>query len=626
MKTKKWMSMTAFAATLLLGSSCTHEWGQMDPPAGNQIYPTMQSIATYAFDSEEELDPVVIQLSAYDDGEMPSLYDDELAQSPVLDLTGGYARFNNPLKSVQVQNAVSYTFWMKQISDPVLDEEGNPIEGEVMPQDVESPIMYWENENGSASLSFSANGWLKYAGLDGAWEENNPAEYKTGYITPDEWHYVALIVRDHGYAIYVDGDKKADVTSSDKNYAGAVQFAANAPYMYFNYGADTHASLYLEDLSVYRNEIEAKQIARPKKGNIGGGGSGDDPGSFEYVVGDPILNIGASDCSTGWWTEFSNYYRLPVASTLNLKFVNHTSGGGNWNNWNLCVCTDAERGGDGYEEYFVIRSDLYGWGNAYNGDNFSNEGYGDWDQFRADMEGAVVNMEISRVGSEVYVDAVATAKNGTVYREMFHATCGDGSQVVRAFLIVDGSYLELDKNGISIANSVPLTVPNIGASDCSTGWWAEFSDYFTVPSNAMLHLEFVNHTSGGGNWNNWNLCVSTAAERGGDGYEEYFVIRSDLYGWGNAYNGDNFSNEGYGDWDQFRADMEGAYVTMDIVRSGAEVNVDAIATAKNGTVYREMFHATCGDGNQDINAFLIVDGSYLEMKADKCKLSLKLFN
>ena len=142
----------------------------------------------------------------------------------------------------------------------------------------------------------------------------------------------------------------------------------------------------------------------------------------------------------------------------------------------------------------------------------------------------------------------------------------------------------------------------------------------------MLHLEFVNHTSGGGNWNNWNLCVSTAAERGGDGYEEYFVIRSDLYGWGNAYNGDNFSNEGYGDWDQFRADMEGAYVTMDIVRSGAEVNVDAIATAKNGTVYREMFHATCGDGNQDINAFLIVDGSYLEMKADKCKLSLKLFN
>ncbi|MCM1503919.1 MAG: LamG domain-containing protein [Muribaculum sp.] len=289
MKTKKWMSLAAFVATLLLGSSCEHDWGKMDPPAGDQVYPTMQSIAAYTFDSEEEIsDPVVIQLSAYEDGAMPALYEDELAKSPVLDLTGGYARFNNPLKSSGAQNAVSYTFWMKQVSEPVLDEEGNPIEGQVMPQDVESPIMYWENENGSASLSFSANGWIKYDGLDSKWEQNNPAEYKTGYITPDEWHYVALILRDHGYAVYVDGEKKTDITSSDLNYEGAVQFAANAPYMYFNYGADTHTSFYLEDLTVYRNQIEAKQIARPKKGNIWGGNGGNGGGVSFVPVPDPI--------------------------------------------------------------------------------------------------------------------------------------------------------------------------------------------------------------------------------------------------------------------------------------------------------------------------------------------------
>lgn len=277
MKTKKWMSMTASAAALLLGSACTHDWGQMDPPAGDQVYPTMQGIATYAFDAEEELDPLVINLYAYPEGETPALYEDELAQSPVLNLASGYARFNNPLKNVAVQNAVSYTFWMKQNSDPVLDEDGNPVEGQVMPQDLTSPIMYWENENASASLSFSANGWLKYDGLDGKWEENNPEAYKTGYLTPDLWHYVALIIRDHGYALYVDGEKKADITSSDLDYSNAVQFASNAPYMYFNYGADTHTSIYLEDLNIYRNEITAKQIARPKKGiiwgNTGGGGS-----------------------------------------------------------------------------------------------------------------------------------------------------------------------------------------------------------------------------------------------------------------------------------------------------------------------------------------------------------------
>ena len=158
MKTDKWMSLAAVAVTLLLGSSCTHDWGKMDPPAGDQVAPTMQDVASYAFDAEEEIDPLVIQLFAYPDGEIPSLKEDELAQSPVLNLESGYARFNNPLKSVTVQNAVSYTFWMKQISDPVLDEEGNPVEGQVQPQDLTSPIMYWENENSSASLQFTANG------------------------------------------------------------------------------------------------------------------------------------------------------------------------------------------------------------------------------------------------------------------------------------------------------------------------------------------------------------------------------------------------------------------------------------------------------------------------------------
>ena len=314
MKTDKWMSLAAVAVTLLLGSSCTHDWGKMDPPAGDQVAPTMQNVASYAFDAEEEIDPLVIQLFAYPDGEIPSLKEDELAQSPVLNLESGYARFNNPLKSVTVQNAVSYTFWMKQISDPVLDEEGNPVEGQVQPQDLTSPIMYWENENASASLKFTPNGWLKYDGLDSKWEQNNPDEYKTGYITPDLWHYVALIIRDHGYALYVDGEKKADITSSDLNYAGAVQFAAQAPYLYFNYGGDSNTSLLIEDLNVYRNEISSKEIARPKKGiiwgNNGGGGGGatfvpvPDPiyfynfergtGTAEIVGGGELINVGGN--------------------------------------------------------------------------------------------------------------------------------------------------------------------------------------------------------------------------------------------------------------------------------------------------------------------------------------------
>ncbi len=63
--------------------------------------------------------------------------------------------------------------------------------------------------------------------------------------------------------------------------------------------------------------------------------------------------------------------------------------------------------------------------------------------------------------------------------------------------------------------------------------------------------------------------------------------------------------------------MEGASVTIKTCREGEEVKVTATATAVNGTVYEERFHATCNDGDP-IRAFLIVDASYLEMNAGNC--------
>ena len=614
-------SSLLIAVMVLLFSSCSNDWGHTDPPAGNQVYPTMEKLVTYAFDSDEELDPLVFNLKSYPEGQLPAIVEDEIAASPVLSLDGGYVRMVNPWTLKESQTAASMTFWMKQVRKPVADTEAQADgDGEVQlePQDISSPLFHWENENATSTLDFSANGWWKYKGVDGSWEVNNPAEFATGYIAPDEWHYVALVVRDDSYGIYVDGEKKVDAPASG-DISNVVKFIANAPYFFINYGADTHTSFMIEDLTIYRNSISAKEIAKPKKGNIGGGGSvgGIDYATFEYVPDNATYEVGTPDCSAGWWTSFSNYYRIPANTHMRFKFINHTSGAGNWNNWNLCVCTDDERGGAGYSEYFVIRSDLYGWGGAYNGDNWSNTGYGDWDKFRQDMEGAEVIIDLRREGAEVKVTATATAPDGTVYEERFHATCDEGDQIIRAFLIVDASYLEMDKEGCFAYWDVPVTINEIGTPDCSAGWWTTFSDYFTIPSNLSLNLDFINHTSGGGNWNNWNLCVCTDDERGGAGYSEYFVIRSDLYGWGGAYNGDNWSNTGYGDWDKFRQDMEGASVTIKTCREGEEVKVTATATAVNGTVYEERFHATCNDGDP-IRAFLIVDASYLEMNAGNC--------
>ncbi|MBQ2150623.1 MAG: hypothetical protein II434_03745, partial [Bacteroidales bacterium] len=165
---------------------------------------------------------------------------------------------------------------------------------------------------------------------------------------------------------------------------------------------------------------------------------------------------------------------------------------------------------------------------------------------------------------------------------------------------------------------ITITTAIAGAEDNSTGWWTEFSQYFFVPSGKKLVVEFENFGSGANNWNNWNVCVATPYERGADGYSEYFVLRSDWYGWGNAdYDGALIEFD-YGgqdvNWDEFREKMQGAYVTLslDHARAGyAFLEVQSVA--KDGFTITEKYNQKVSS-TEDIEAFLICDGSHFNIK------------
>ena len=165
---------------------------------------------------------------------------------------------------------------------------------------------------------------------------------------------------------------------------------------------------------------------------------------------------------------------------------------------------------------------------------------------------------------------------------------------------------------------ITITTAIAGAEDNSTAWWTEFSQYFFVPSGKKLVVEFENFGSGANNWNNWNVCVATPYERGADGYSEYFVLRSDWYGWGNAdYDGALIEFD-YGgqdvNWDEFREKMQGAYVTLslDHARAGyAFLEVQSVA--KDGFTITEKYNQKVSS-TEDIEAFLICDGSHFNIK------------
>ena len=177
---------------------------------------------------------------------------------------------------------------------------------------------------------------------------------------------------------------------------------------------------------------------------------------------------------------------------------------------------------------------------------------------------------------------------------------------------------------------VTITTAIVGAENNSSGWWTAFSDYFSIPTGKLLHLEFINHGTGVNNWNNWNLAVTNEiADRAAADYKEYFVLRSDAYGWGGKmanvdprYAFDikmithNYPDtDGNGDiWNDFRTTMQGARVSLDIDHSATgNVFVTATAVGTNGVTLVETYQQPVSAA-ADLMAFLICDGSYFEMK------------
>ena len=160
----------------------------------------------------------------------------------------------------------------------------------------------------------------------------------------------------------------------------------------------------------------------------------------------------------------------------------------------------------------------------------------------------------------------------------------------------------------------------IGNENNTTGWWSAFSDYFTLSPNQAVDITFKNYTSKEFNWNNWLAVVTTDADRTADGYSEYVVLRADNYAWQGANNTGADSDHSWFtsltsnyNWEKFAEEMDGATVKMTVQRKGAAVTVYADITGSSSTKYFEKFVIDCGDGTQNIRAFLTTEKGHLEL-------------
>ena len=355
--------------------------------------------------------------------------------------------------------------------------------------------------------------------------------------------------------------------------------------------------------------------------------------------------VGAEDNTTGWWSAFSDYYTIEPNKTLTLKFQNFSSKANNWSNWLAVVTNDADRGADGYSEYVVLRADNYGWQYGLNTGPDSDHGWFtslasnyNWDTFKDDMDGATVQMTITRVYATVTVRADITTTGGTQYYEEMVLPCGDGTQNIRAYLTVDNAHIVIDNDATATADSRYV----LGAEDCTAAWWGAHSLPNTLEANKTLHMEFTNYTAGTENYQNWVLVVSDGKYVTDDGYSadnEYLILRSDNYGWGSKYSAgvtthyrvnaipgfdeltdDNAKIALY--WSTFRSEMQGATVVLEAARWGNKLTVTATSTATNGEQWIETFTADdFADSSESLGLWFTVDHSCLAFDINKTTIT-----
>ena len=149
-------------------------------------------------------------------------------------------------------------------------------------------------------------------------------------------------------------------------------------------------------------------------------------------------------------------------------------------------------------------------------------------------------------------------------------------------------------------------VYTIGATDFSTGWWAQFSKYYQINEGGVWHGLFnLNINPNASNtYKNFALILCNDEDRGAANYKEYGAIRFDNQPSGNSEWGPG-------------VEKLGGRVVLTIDRS----NGGLIVKISNGTVVKEYTQKTplpnlnADASNTTIRAFLVPEGSYINFLA-----------
>ena len=186
----------------------------------------------------------------------------------------------------------------------------------------------------------------------------------------------------------------------------------------------------------------------------------------------------------------------------------------------------------------------------------------------------------------------------------------------------DSIAAEKAKNqGNDVIEGMEEDVYTVGATDYSTGWWAQFSKYYQIPEGGKWIAQFnLNiNPSASNTYKNYALIITNDEDRGAANYKEYGAIRYDYQPSGNSEWGDYIDRSLASSDLEFATDTDagvdklGGKVTLTIDRT----NGGLVVTMTNGVVTKTynqtsaLANLNADASNGTIRAFLVPEGSYI---------------
>ena len=182
----------------------------------------------------------------------------------------------------------------------------------------------------------------------------------------------------------------------------------------------------------------------------------------------------------------------------------------------------------------------------------------------------------------------------------------------------DSIAAEKAKNqGGDVIEGLEEDVYTVGATDYSTGWWAQFSKYYQIPEGGKWITQFnLNINPNATNtYKNFALIITNDADRGSN--KEYGAIRYDYQPSGNSEWGDYIDRSLATSTLEFATDTDagvdqlGGKVTLTIDRTqgGLIVTMTNGKVTKTYTQKSPLVNLNDDASNTTIRAFLVPEGS-----------------